>query len=92
VLQDRPTARRWIQHLDVRKERMADRMEIYQEALAFLRQFDRFQQWQNTAVGVGYFDEGYHACQLWKADWERYHGETLCACARAIVREVEPIK
>jgi hypothetical protein len=92
LLQDRPKADRWIRHLDVRNERMADRMEIYAEALSFLRQLNRLHDWSRQAHTIGYFDEGYQASQLWKADWEKYHGDELCETARAILHEVEPIK
>jgi hypothetical protein len=75
----------------VTKERLADRQAIHQEALAFVRQMERFQAWQQQALAVGYFDEGYHASQLWKADWERAGGEQLCQQALAIVREAVPL-
>lgn len=91
LLQDQPTARKWIRNLDVSKERIADRVVVYRDALALVRQLDRLNDWQQEAIGVGYFDEGYAASQLWKADWERFGGEQLCERARAIVREVEPM-
>lgn len=91
LLSEKPAARRWIARLDVTRERLADRQRIYREALAFVRQLERLQTWQRQALGVGYSDEGYPASQLWKADWERFAGDRLCAQADAIVREVEPI-
>ena len=91
LLQDQPTARKWIRNLDVSKERLADRQTIYRESLAFLRQMERLQTWQRDAASVSYFDDGYAASQLWKADWEHWGGEQLCERARAILREIEPI-
>ena len=90
LLKDRPAARIWIRNLDVGNVRLAERQSIYRDAFAFLRQLDRFRRWQQQAVNVGYFDDGYQASQLWKADWERFGGEALCERASAIVREVEP--
>ena len=43
------------------------------------------------ARSVGYFDEGYQAAQLWKAEWERYEGEVLCDRATTIVRQLDPL-
>ena len=91
LLPEPPSARRWIARLDVTRERLADRQRLYLEALAFVRQLERLRTWQRQALGVGYSDEGYPASQLWKADWERFDGDRLCAHADAIVREVEPI-
>lgn len=92
LLQDRPTSRKWIRNLDLRKERIADRLGIYHDVFAFLRQLERLATWQQQALGVGYFDEGYAASQLWKADWERHGGDAFMETARAILREVEPLK
>src|ERR1051325_698152 len=86
-----PSARRWIHALDLRGERLAKRREIYQDALAFVRQLERLQTWQHEASQVGYFDEGYQASQLWKADWERAPGDRLCEHACTLLREVEPM-
>lgn len=91
LLQDQPSSRKWTGNLDVGRERLADRQAIYREALAFLAQLERLHAWHQRALGVGYFDDGYHAGQLWKADWERHGGEQLFEQARAILREVEPI-
>ena len=92
LLKDQPGARNWIRNLDVSKERLAERHPIYHDAFAFLRQLARFRRWQQQAVSVGYFDDGYQASQLWKADWERFHGEALCERASASVREVELLR
>jgi hypothetical protein len=91
LLHDQPTARKWIRNLDVSKERLANRLATYHDALALVRQLERLRQWQQEAVAVGYFDEGYAASQLWKADWERFDAAAVCEHASAILREVEPI-
>ena len=87
LLHDQPTAQQWLRSLDVGKERVADRLAIYGEAFAFLRQLERLHDWQRQAVNVGYFDDGYAASQLWKADWERCGGDQLCERAGVILRE-----
>jgi hypothetical protein len=85
------TLRHWIGGLSVEGLRLADRLAAYQAALALLRQLDRLSHWQRQALGVGYFDEGYAAAQLWKADWEAYNGDQLCEAARSILRQAEPL-
>lgn len=91
LLHDQPAARKWIRNLDVSKERLADRLATYHEALSLVRQLERLRQWQQEAITVGYYDEGYAASQLWKTDWERFGADALCETACAILREVEPI-
>jgi hypothetical protein len=90
LLGDRPTAEDWTAALQVGLLRLADRLDAYRAALAVLRQVDRLRQWEQRARQVGYFDEGYAASQLWKADWEAFQGETLVERAGVIVRELEP--
>jgi hypothetical protein len=82
----------WIGGLRTEGRRLADRAAAYQAALAFLRCFDRLQSWERRARGVGYFDEGYAAAQLWKADWERYGGDALAERARSIVGQLDPLQ
>jgi hypothetical protein len=91
ILQSQPSAQKWIGKLDVSKQRLRERNKIYREALGFIELLNRFHQWTQQAQSVGYFDEGYHASQLWKADWERFAGDELHARASALLREVEPI-
>jgi hypothetical protein len=85
------TARAWIGGLQTGAQRMADRVETNQAALAFARQLDRLRRWERVARSAGYFDEGYARSQLWLADWERYDGDTLHARARALMRELDPL-
>lgn len=91
LLADGPAAQHWIAGLNVRTLRLAERVEVCQAALVLLRHLERLRDWERQARAVGYFDEGYAASQLWKADWERYQGDELCRRAEAILREVEPL-
>ena len=79
LLRPAPSADAWIGRLNLRGQTMADRAATYRAAFAFLRMLRRLEQWQRQAQTVGYFDEGYAASQLWKADWERLDGDACCA-------------
>ena len=81
----------WMEGMTDAGPRATERTATYRSALAFLHQFPRLQSWERRARSVGYFDEGYQAAQLWKADWERYDGDQLTGRARAIIREVDPL-
>ena len=82
----------WTGALQVSGLRLADRSRAYQAAATFLRHLDRLQAWDRQARSVGYFDEEYAASQVWKADWERFQGDVLCERARAIIRELDPMR
>ncbi|MBL8800036.1 MAG: hypothetical protein JNM56_39500, partial [Planctomycetia bacterium] len=71
--------------------RVADRVETYRAALALVNRVERFQHWERQARSVGYFDEGYAASQLVKAEWERWAGDELAARAQRIIRELDPL-
>lgn len=77
----------WTAQLNLSGQRVADRAATYQAATIFLRTLDRLQTWDRRARGIGYFDEGYAASQLLKADWEQVQGDRLIVRARAIVRQ-----
>lgn len=77
----------WTAKLNLTGQRVADRAATYQAATIFLRTLDRLQTWERRARGVGYFDEGYAASQLWKTDWDQVQGDGLIERARAIVRQ-----
>jgi len=79
LLRPAPSAEAWIGRLNLKGQTMADRAETYRAAFAFLRMLRRLEPWQRQAQTVGYFDEGYAASQLWKADWERFHGDACCS-------------
>jgi hypothetical protein len=82
----------WTARLEMAGQRVADRAATYQAATTFLRVLDRLQTWERTARGVGYFDEGYAANQLWKADWEQVQGDQLTERARAIIQQLDPMR
>jgi hypothetical protein len=82
----------WTGNLHMAGQRVADRAATYQAATVFLRTLDRLQSWERRARGVGYFDEGYAASQLWKSDWERVQGDGLTARAQTIVRQLDPMR
>src|SRR5262249_10245890 len=92
LLRGKPPAQRWIAKLDVHDMRLADRLESYRSALAFVKHAEVLQRWQEQARTVGYFEEGYAARQLWKADWEAHDGDELCQHAQTILHEIEPLK
>ena len=81
----------WTDKLNMTGQRVADRAATYQAATIFLRTLDRLQTWERRARGVGYFDEGYAASQLWKTDWQQVQGDFLIERARAIVRQLAPL-
>src|SRR5262245_25369313 len=72
--------------------RLADRLDTQRSALAVPRQMEILEGWQHRALGVGYFDEGYQASQLWKADWEAANGDRVAARARAVIEMLEPLR
>jgi hypothetical protein len=82
----------WAGALRTEGLRLADRAAAYAAALAFLRQLDRLRAWERRARTVGYFDEGYQASQLWKADWEFYQGDQLHERAQGIIRQLDPMR
>lgn len=82
----------WVGTLRHDGQRLADRAVAIGAALTLLRQLERLQHWERLARGIGYLDEGYHAAQLWKADWEHYQGELLCERAQGIIRRLDPMQ
>jgi hypothetical protein len=76
----------------LRELRLAERTEVRRSAVFLLSALDRLRQWEQQARQIGYFDTGYAAAQLWKADWEAHSGETLCERGRALRREWDPLQ
>jgi FtsH ternary system domain X6 len=72
--------------------RLADRLDTQRAALAVPRQMEVLEAWQQRALYVGYFDEGYQASQMWKQDWEAVNGDRVAARARAVVEMLEPLR
>ena len=82
----------WFVNLDLRGVRLADREEVYRAGLFTFAELDRLRRWQDEAVGIGYYDEGYAASQLWKSDWETLHGAKVCAAASDLVRRYTSLR
>lgn len=72
--------------------RLADRLETQRAALAFPRQMETLEAWQERAGYVGYFDDDYQASQMWKAEWEAVNGDRVAVRARAAVEMLEPLR
>jgi len=85
------SARQWVNAPAITGARLADRVETYRAALALVNRVERFRQWDCDARTVGYFDEGYAASQLVKADWERANGDELAVRAQRVIRELDPL-
>ena len=92
LLGEHADADMWVGGMASAGPRLADRTATYQSALVLLRQLPRLQAWDRRARTVGYFDDGYQAAQLWKADWEQYQGEVLHDRAQAILRQLDPLR
>jgi hypothetical protein len=89
VLRGGPTLQRWLGQMQFGETRLADRQATYRGALVVLQEFQRLAGWQARARGIGYFDEGYQAAQLWKSDWEAYNGDRLAAAARGLLDQTQ---
>lgn len=91
LLDDSATIQNWIGSLDVQGLRMAERMECYRAAGVMLYHWDGLASQRAWAESLGYFDDGYQASQLLKADWERFGVERSLDRARQLIRRLEPI-
>jgi hypothetical protein len=89
VMTPDPTGDPWVAGLTLTGTRLADRAETYRCAMMLVRQLERFRGWAVSTRGIGYFDEGYAAAQMWLSDWERYQGEELARRGRALQRQLE---
>lgn len=74
-----------------RRGPLADRVATARAALALPQQLAALQRWDRAARAVGYWDEGYEASQVWKADWEAARGDELAARARALLDQLDPL-
>lgn len=72
--------------------RLADRLDTQRAALAVPRQMDTLAAWEEAARGIGYFDDGYAASQMYKQEWEESGGERIAERARAAVAAIEPLR
>jgi hypothetical protein len=92
LLSPQANAAMWAGSLRTEGLRLAERTAVYAAAVTFLRHLDHLRAWERRARTVGYFDEGYQASQLWKADWERYQGDQLHERAQGIIRQLDPLR
>jgi hypothetical protein len=92
LLPNGPRLEWWTEGLHGAGPRLADRSETLRAALVLPRLVSRLQGWEQQARAVGYFDENYAACQLYKADWERFQGEVLGARAQQLTQQIEPLR
>lgn len=72
--------------------RLAERIDVLRLVLTVPRAATTLDRWDRTMQGVGYFDDGYAASQLWKQEWERANGPTVVRRARQVVDAVEPLR
>jgi hypothetical protein len=82
----------WVRALQHGKQRLAERNATYALALTFLRHLNRLQAWDRRARATGYFDDGYEASQLWKADWEQFQGDVLVERAQTVIQRLDPLR
>lgn len=72
--------------------RLVDRLSSQRAALSVLRALDLLHQWERRARGVGYYDEGYKAMQLYLSDWEAARGTLLNQRAQRIIAQFDPLR
>lgn len=82
------TGANWFEYVEVSDLRIADRQSVYESGLVLLRTLSRFDKWNQSARGIGFYDEEYEASQLWKSDWERWNGDSVCRQAREVVESL----
>jgi hypothetical protein len=87
-----PAEQDWFANLLVRDVRLSEREAAYRTGLLTVGEFERLRRWQQEATAIGYYDEGYAASQLVKADWETYRGEEVSAAAVALLRRYTSLK
>lgn len=72
--------------------RLADRIAIQRNALAFPQQAETLARWDRLARSIGYFDDGYAASQLWKEEYETANGGEILAKSKRALDQLEPLK
>lgn len=88
-----PEAADWIGGLELNAPaRLADRLAIQRDALAFPRQMETLARWDRAARAVGYFDDGYAASQLWKEAFEAANGTELLAKSKRMLDQLDPLR
>lgn len=81
----------WLEALKVNELKLAERQEVYSFALVVLRKLDTLNKWQQAARAVSFYDEDYHASQLWKQDWESCNGDRVIETSRAVIQKLDPL-
>jgi hypothetical protein len=92
LLPEGAAAQHWLSPRLTPAPRMADRVEVIRAAMALLFRTEHFRRWDQRARSVGYFDEGYAASQLAKAEWERWGGAEVHGRAQHIIRDLDPMR
>jgi FtsH ternary system domain X6 len=88
-----PDAADWIGGLETNAPpRLADRLAVQRDALAFPRQMVTLDRWDRAARAVGYFDEGYAASQLWKEEYEAANGLQLFVKVKRVLEQLDPLR
>ena len=72
--------------------RLADRLATQRNALALLRNAERFRGWEGDARRSGYLDEDFAASKFWLSDWERFNFTTIADRAQHVLHELEPLR
>jgi len=72
--------------------RLADRLETQRNALALLRQANRFQTWERDARRSGFMDEDYASSKFWLSEWDRFNFSIIAERAERILQQVEPLR
>jgi len=72
--------------------RLADRLTTQRNALALLRNAERFRDWEGDARRSGYLDEDFAASKFWLSEWERFNFTTIAERAAHVLNELEPLR
>jgi hypothetical protein len=72
--------------------RLAERLETQRNALAVLRNAERFRTWERAARRSGYLDEDYAVSKFWLGEWERFHMTAVADRAERVLHQVEPLR
>lgn len=88
-----PDAKYWTGGLTANPPtRLADRIAIQRNALAFPQQAETLARWDRLARSIGFFDDGYAASQLWKEEYESANGGEILAKSKRALDQLEPLK
>jgi hypothetical protein len=91
LIDDKPNLQDWIGRLNVSGMRVADRLQVYEHCFVLPHCIERLGDWNRSASGVGYFDDGYQAAKFWKSTWETAEGELLQRAVRRLTNQFQPL-